>query len=123
MNIDKICHIEEINDRLTLVLSKTYINPISYLPSIEEKLIASSRNGKVVFDLLLTNGNAFNRFVETVITNGVIDRKTMKVINIAELDIDVLDRVASYYRQNKSLIESNQILFDDEKSRYLQLSN
>jgi Antitoxin to bacterial toxin RNase LS or RnlA len=115
MDTKELYQIEKISDRVVVVFSTSYINPISYLPTIEEDLGKMDSSGKIIFDLLLSNGHSFNRFVEVAICNGKVDRRSMKVIDSSSLDKSIISFTDNFYKSHPSLVESNHILLDEEK--------
>lgn len=115
MDAAELYQIEKISDRVVVVFSTTYINPISYLPAIEKDLGKMDSNGKIIFDLLLSNGHSFNRFVEGAVSNGKVDRRSMKVVTSSSLDNIIIRKAVDFYKSHPSLVESNHILLDEEK--------
>jgi hypothetical protein len=115
MDTKELYQIEKISDRVVVVFSTTYINPISYLPAIEEDLGKMDSSGKIIFDLLLSNGYSFNRFVEVAVYKGKVDRKSMKVVDSASLDKIIISKTDDFYKSHPSLVERNHILLDEEK--------
>lgn len=86
-----------------IVFSTSYVNPLDDLDNVERAL-RTEYKGKVLFDLLLSNGNASNRFVEAMFDGEKFDDNSFhKVENVGD---DVLQFSASYYRQSKYLEQS-----------------
>jgi hypothetical protein len=98
---------------IALVFSTSYKNPISQLSRVERDL--GDFTGKVIFDLLLCNGNSSNRFAEGEINQGKINRKSMKSIGSLDLDQSTVERIEKFYQGNEKLIEESLILDDQEK--------
>lgn len=115
MNIKELYQIEKISDQVVVVFATTYVNPISYLPTIEEDLGNMGSSGKIIFDLLLSNGHSFNRFVEGATYDGKIDWKSMKVVDSDNLDKIVINKTEDFYKSHPSLVESSNILLGEEK--------
>jgi hypothetical protein len=111
--------IEKISDRSALIFGTTYMNPISYLSDIEKTLVEAEFSGKVVFDLLLSNGYSSNRFVEAYADGRKIHMPSMKVISESNLDKATLDIIHSFYKAHSLLVEANEILLDEEKFRLI----
>ena len=90
----------EVSDSLILIFSKSYINPISQIDEISNKVrLISCRNCKVLFDLLQTNGDSFNRFVSGEFKNGEIDYFTLHVDQ--DINKEVIDKCNLYYFSNR----------------------
>jgi Antitoxin to bacterial toxin RNase LS or RnlA len=115
MDTKELYQIEKISDRVVVVFSTTYVNPISYLPAIEKDLGKMDSSGKIIFDLLLSNGHSFNRFVEVAVCKGKVDRRSMKVVDFSSLDKLIISKTDDFYKSHPLLVESNHILLDEEK--------
>lgn len=115
INFKELYKIEKISDQVVLAVCTTYINPISYLPIIEEDLSRINFTGKIIFDLLLSNGYNTNRFVEADVNEAKVDRKSMKVIDISSLDKTLIDRTYKFYKTHSDLVNNSNILLDEEK--------
>jgi hypothetical protein len=98
---------------IALVFCTGYENPISKLQKIERDL--SNFTGKVIFDLLLCNGNSSNRFAEAQISQGKVNRGSMKIVGRLDLDQSTVERIEKFYQGNGKLIEESLILDDQEK--------
>lgn len=115
MNVKELYQVEIISDRVVVIFCTTYINPISYLPIIEEDLSKKNFSGKIIFDLLLSNGYNSNRFVEADVCEAKVNRRSMKVIDSSTLDELLLEKTHDFYKSHPYLVESNSILLDEEK--------
>lgn len=115
MNIKELYQVERISDQVVIIFCTTYTNPISYLPSIEEDLGKMNFSGKVIFDLLLSNGYSPNRFIEADINKSKINRRSMRVIESSNLDKLIISKALEFYRSHSQLVERNNILLEEEK--------
>lgn len=115
MDYAKPYEIKNIYDDCILVLSTTYETPLEYASEIEACLNASEFTGTILFDLLLCNGNVYNRFAKGVFENGEIDYASIKVIDIGEIADAITEISENFYRANQSLLESSYILLDEDK--------
>lgn len=115
INAKQLYQIERVSDYTIVVFSMTYINPISYLSTIEKDLGKLDFSGKIIFDLLLSNGNSSNRFVEANVNNSKIDRRSMKVIGHSSLESSFVKKTREFYKSHQSILDSSNILLDDEK--------
>ena len=115
INAKQIYQIERVSTYTIIVFSMTYMNPISYLPTIEKDLGELDFSGKIIFDLLLSNGNSSNRFVEANVNKAKIDRRSMKVIRDSSLDASFIKKTREFYKFHRSILDSSNILLDEEK--------
>lgn len=111
--------IKEISNDYVLVLSTIYESPLDYASKIEEDLSARDFTGKALFDLLLCNGNVYNRFAEATFKGGKIDRSSMKTIDPTELDDSITEVSESFYKANPLLLQENHVLLDEDKRALL----
>lgn len=115
MNVKDLYQVEMISEQVVVIFCTTYINPISYLPIIEEDLSKINFSGKIIFDLLLSNGYNSNRFVEADVIEAKVNRRSMKVIDSSTLDECLLGKTHEFYKSHPYLVESNSILLDEDK--------
>lgn len=121
MDIKELYQVERISDQVVIIFCTTYINPISYLPVIEEDLSKIYFNGKVIFDLLLSNGHSPNRFVEADVNEGKVNRCSMAVAKSSSLDEFFITKTQEFYKSHPYLIEGNSILLDEEKYHLIHI--
>lgn len=112
---EKPYEIRPMSDGFVVVLSTTFETPLDYAGEIASCLNAMGFAGTMLFDLLLCNGNVYNRFVKGTFKDGEIDYSSMKVIDHVEISDAVLDISTSFYRANKALLEKSYILLDEDK--------
>ncbi|BBD68174.1 antitoxin RnlB [Nostoc commune NIES-4072] len=115
MQTQDLYQIEMICEQVVIIFCTTYKNPISYLPSIEQELSKINFSGKIIFDLLLSNGYSSNRFVEADVFEAQINRRSMKVIDFSKLDDFLIEKTHEFYKSHPYLLETNSILLDEEK--------
>jgi hypothetical protein len=116
----EIYSIEKVSDTTAVVFANSYVNPISFLPYIEEQLASMSFSGEVIFDLLLSNGHTFNRIVASSVVQGKVDRKAFKIVDLSSLGKVVAQKIKAFYKSNDVLVQSNFILSDEEKEFLLR---
>lgn len=90
-----------------IVLATSYVNPIDVLYEIEEDLENKAYRGLVIFDLLLCNGLAKNRYIE-VYFNGE-NFEISRYSNIPDIDIEVKKMIYSFYLHNPNMIENSNL--------------
>lgn len=100
-----------------LVFSTSYTNSILDVESVSNDLRESKcAPGALLFDLLLVNGNAFNRFVEAYYDGEKIDPKTYNIVEI--VDKSITDKSQKFYKNNSRLLD-NSILTYSEKRKIM----
>jgi hypothetical protein len=115
MDTEELYQIERISDRVVIIFCTTYVNPISHLPIIEKELSRLNFSGKIIFDLLLSNGYSSNRFIEADVYKAKVNRDTMRVIDSSNVDEFFIRRTHDFYKSHPYLVEINNILLDEEK--------
>lgn len=115
MQTQDLYQIERICKQVVIIFCTTYKNPISYLPSIEQELSKINFSGKIIFDLLLSNGYSSNRFVEADVFEAQVNRRSMKVIDFSKLDDFLIEKNHEFYKSHPYLLETNSILLNEEK--------
>ena len=98
-----------------IVYPISYQNPIEDIQLISRELMNHLPAGSyVLFDLLLSNGDNFNRFAEVIFNGSEISRKEIKV---ATIPISLIQSLDSYYHGRiKELNKS--VLSNKEKYKY-----
>ena len=88
-----------------LIIATTYLSPIQTLGVVENEL--GQYTGKVLFDLTVINGLSSNRYLEAVIIDGKVDRRSFKVVKSVQNDIKLVS--ARFFRNNRNIVESGTI--------------
>ncbi|MDD2781230.1 type II toxin-antitoxin system RnlB family antitoxin [Sulfuricurvum sp.] len=104
----KYYRINKVDDSTVLILSTSYHSPTEQLDAIEKDLSKKGFHGKVLFDLLLTNGNSTQRFFETYFENNTINKSSFK--NILEQAEKVRTISNKFYVKHFDLIEHSEVL-------------
>jgi hypothetical protein len=95
--------IKRLEDSTYIIWSVSYVSPTEYLGDIARGLSAQKFRGKVVFDLLLANGNASNRFMGAYFDGETFVHNSFLVI---QHDLDRLKRISlSFYHDHLELLE------------------
>jgi hypothetical protein len=87
-----------------IVLSTSYRNPLEEISTIENEL-KNNFQGRVIFDLLLSNGCSSNRFLE-----AEFDGKHFKYTSFKPVDcVDeiIKDIVSSFYQNNMDYVNES----------------
>lgn len=99
-----------------VIYSVSYNNPIQDIQEISEYMRKYIEvKGYVLFDLLLSNGENFNRFAEGYFDGYEISFNSLKVIELT--DAKEIQGINSFYKKNKNLL-NNSVLSPSEKFRY-----
>lgn len=87
-----------------VIYSTSYINPIEDLNNIEEDLKWNFK-GKVIFDLLLSNGVSSNRFIEAEFDGDKFNYNSFK--SLKDVDTLVVQKSSDFYQRNLSLLKNS----------------
>lgn len=87
-----------------VVYSTSYVNPIEDIGYIEEELKLLFK-GKVIFDLLLSNGISSNRFVEAEFDGDKFKYTSFKALN--NVDTGIVKESSDFYRKHSALLENS----------------
>ncbi|WP_208402057.1 type II toxin-antitoxin system RnlB family antitoxin [Halalkalibacterium halodurans] len=92
------------NEYPYIVFSTSYINPLEDIEKIEEEMESEFR-GKVLFDLLLSNGLTSNRFLEAEFDGGKFQYTSIKPVG--NLDNLIKKESITFYRENIDLLQNS----------------
>ncbi|NJL82546.1 MAG: hypothetical protein HC890_05545 [Chloroflexaceae bacterium] len=111
MEENKLYELVRVSSQLLIAFSTSYINPMSSLLEIEKELRQIGFEGRIIFDLLLSNGLCSNRFMEAIVKENKIDKFSIKILKNAEPFI--LDRATEFYQTHEEFVY-NSILLEEE---------
>lgn len=98
-----------------IVYSDSYINPIDDIQAISMELKKHLSAGcYVLFDLLLSNGDNFNRFAEVYYDGGDIN---IGMVNITSISSEYLHILNLYYRGKTNELKRS-VLSSKDKYRF-----
>lgn len=98
--------------------SVSYLNPIQDLSEISGELCKNINNAcEVLFDMLLTNGEEFNRFAIAKFDGKQIVYDSISVVNVS--DSGELSTINSYYKQHKHTLNKG-VLTASQKYKYVK---
>lgn len=92
------------NEYPYIVFSTSYINPLEEIEEIEKEMEFQFQ-GKVLFDLLLSNGLTSNRFLEAEFWDGKFQYTSIKPVN--NLDNLIKKESIHFYRENIELLQNS----------------
>ena len=114
MNSYKICY-GNYGKYSAIVYPISYFNPINDIKAISKDIKNKLTAGSfILFDLLLSNGDNFNRFAEVYFDGKDID---LNEINIKEMPLDEKKKYNLYYRGKIKELK-NSVLSSKERYRY-----
>lgn len=87
-----------------VVFSTSYVSPIEGISEIEGELENNFR-GKVLFDLLLSNGLSSNRFLEADFDGKHFDYTSFKTL--LEVNIEVRKELTEFYQKNVEYLKNS----------------
>lgn len=89
-----------------IVYSTNYYRMEEYMAEVESILKEMNYEGNVIFDLLLSNGYAFNRFIEMYF-NG--EKFNIKSTKIYEANLDMLTESLEFYSENMEYVKNSNL--------------
>jgi Antitoxin to bacterial toxin RNase LS or RnlA len=90
------------------------------ITAIEQILTEKNFSGILYIDALLSNGVAFNRFMTGSVVQGVLDRKSIEVIEKGIVVQCLKAEAKTFFKANPQYVESNSILMGDQKADLLK---
>lgn len=106
-----LINIQRIDEYNAVAYATSYINPLSNLSETSNELsnkIDGSCN--ILFDLLLSNGNSYNRFVYCKFDGNTIMRETIDIIDKNEMKHIYEIEIARHYSNFSEINYSNSVL-------------
>lgn len=101
-----------------VIYSVSYLNPIQDLTEISSELCKNISNAcEVLFDMLLTNGEEFNRFATAKFDGKQIVYDSISVVNV--FDSSELSIINSYYKQHTHILNKG-VLTSGQKYKYVK---
>lgn len=99
-----------IKNSKCVILSTSYVNPLSDLNIIEKELNKKQFNGEVCFDLLLSNGKD-DRFIKANYNSGF---DLSSFFPLKDISPSILELCKFFYEENLNLVD-NSILTKAQK--------
>lgn len=88
-----------------LIISTTYISPLSVLDNIQNEL--QNITAKLIFDLTLINGTNSNRYISAIIQDGIINRRTFAIAQ--KINLKVKQNSINFFMNNQKLVANGTI--------------
>lgn len=97
--------VENYNDIGCMIFSTSEYNPTDFLSNIEKDLIERKYIGNVIFDLLLSNGNNYNRYIEANFDGTCFNSNSYELIESPKLELK--KKSLNFYRENINFLENS----------------
>lgn len=99
-----------------IVYPTSYINPLSNMIDLEKFLFSNvGAPCELIIDLLLCNGNEFNRFVHFSFDGKRIEKESIRIIELAD---EAEQTINSFYKAHVDVLKKG-VLLPDEYMRYI----
>lgn len=108
-------HLTCIN-KIAIISSISFESPLQELAEIAMKLQENHYEGKVIFDLLCSNGNESNRFIFIKFNGSRFDHASFQTIE--RPDVSLVKVQNKFYKENHKYIASS-VLSDMTKYEYM----
>jgi hypothetical protein len=86
-----------------LIFATNFESPLNNLLEIEKELSKKNFEGKVLFDLLISNGDETNRYIETYFDGENFDHNKFK---IAFVDKKIQDISTSFFKKHTKFLKN-----------------
>lgn len=101
-----------------VIYSVSYLNPMQDLTEISSELCEKINNEcEVLFDMLLTNGEEFNRFAIAKFNGKQIIYDSIRIVDVS--DNRELSMINTYYKHNASILNKG-VLTSSQKYKYVK---
>lgn len=105
----------EVSGYSHIIYADSYINPLLNIDSLTEKLLTKNVQAcNILVDLLLSNGENYNRFAKAYFNGKSIERNSLEVVELDEISVK---KVNGYYSKNKKII-SKGVLVESQYMKY-----
>ncbi|WYP27182.1 type II toxin-antitoxin system RnlB family antitoxin [Alkalihalobacillus sp. FSL W8-0930] len=95
------------SDQRKIIVATSYVSPLSNIIEVENELKKSYYKGEILFDLLLSNGFAQNRFLKAVFDGEKISLNTLEIS--PKLCGSILDEIYTYFYENPKFINQSSL--------------
>jgi hypothetical protein len=97
--------VKKYNDIGYMIYSISEYNPTDCISKIEKELLQKTYTGNVCFDLLLSNGNSFNRYLNAYFNGKSFNKDSYSIID--EPRIELKEKSIKFYQKNLALLENS----------------
>ena len=96
---------KKYNDIGYMIFSTSEYNPTDFISNIEKDLLKEKYKGNVIFDLLLSNGNNYNRYLNAKFDGKKFDGNSYTLID--EPKNEIRQKSLDFYKKNISILENS----------------
>ena len=102
---------QKIDSTNFIVYATSYLNPLSNVCEASREIACVvDKPCKLLFDLLLANGDSFNRYVACKFDGKDILRDSIDVIEESQIDATLMSKIREYYRNMNKSRYANSVL-------------
>lgn len=105
------------SDSRKVVVATSYVSPLSQLYAIAYELKSKGYKGEVIFDLVLSNGFASNRFLKTDFDGEHLNIGKIEVL--AKLKSSILDELYTFFYEHPQYVKASSL---PEPQKYVLLN-
>lgn len=87
------------NQYAAVVIAADYQNPLQELSSVVDELRKKEISGEILFDLLCSNGEEWNRFASMKFNGCMFERKTFQIIDFESIPCSLLKEHSELFKQ------------------------
>lgn len=86
-----------------LLIATSFQSSLSELKKLDE--LADLKEGRILFDFILSNGISKNRFIECAVSLGNVKPKSAKIV--IEVEDEVKKASSMFLKKNKDILENS----------------
>lgn len=103
-----------------IIFATSYVSPMGQLPVMANEPELTGYEGFVLFDLLLSNGYASNRFITIEVNDGKFDYDSVTVVDLN--DEGIMNYCLAFHQSHPEYV-NNSSLFQSDKNDLRNRSN
>lgn len=94
-------------DTRIVVIATSYVSPLTEIYSIAHELKSINYKGEIIFDLVLSNGFASNRFLKMSFNGEQLDVKNVEILS--KLKSGILDELSLFFYHNPQYVRASSL--------------
>ena len=103
-----------------VIFATSYVSPVESIPLMEKEPELAGYKGLVLFDLLLSNGYASNRFITLEVNDGRFDYDSATIVDLKNEEI--VEYCFAFHHSHPEYVKKSSLLQRD-KNDLLNSSN